>query len=111
MSGRLDGDWRAAVAGALAAPVLVVVGLIVGAIEGGLLPWDDCQGLACVYLAVVLMYSGGILAIWAVVSGIVVLARRRWPESRVRRRILQLLAGLSYGPAVWLLVTAIGEGR
>lgn len=108
--GELDGDWRAAVVGALAAPVLVVTGIGVGAIEGGLLP-QDCQGLACIYLAIVLLYAGGLLAVWAAVSGIVALSRRRWPGSPVRLRILQVLAALSYGPAIWLVVTAIGEGR
>ena len=106
----LHPDWRAALVGAAAAPTLTLVGLVVGVIEGGLLP-GVCQGLACLYTAMVLLYSAGILVAWSVIAIVTAATRRRWEGSTVRTRILQLLAGISYVPALWVVLTVTGDGR
>lgn len=106
---RLDPDWRAVLIGALAAPVLTVVGSVGGWLSGGLLP-GDCQGLACVYLHVLLLYSAALLGVWALVATLTALARQRWPWSRARLVLLRVLAGLSYLPAAWVVTTLADLG-
>lgn len=103
----LDDDWRAVAAGAAAAPTLALVGLLVGSLAGGLLP-GDCRGLACVYLHVLLLYSGALLGLWALIWTVTALARQRWPRSRVRVWVLRILAALSYAPTLWVLATFAG---
>lgn len=100
----LDADWRAVGAGAGAAPALLVTGLVAGWVEGGLLP-GDCQGLACVYLQVLLLYSAALLGLWILVATLTALARQRWPRSTSRLTMLRGLALLSYGPVAWLVGT------
>ena len=98
----LDPDWQACWIGALGAPSLFVIGIVVGEIEGGLLPWD-CEGMACLFFAVLVLYSGALLAIWLLLTAITALTRRWWPESEVRTRSLRILAGLSYVPTAWVI--------
>lgn len=87
-------------AGAAAAPALVLVGLAVGFVEGGLLP-GDCRGLACIFTGILLTYAGLLLALWVVFAGVLALARRRWPRSSWRLALLRVLAAAS-----WLLPLA-----
>lgn len=102
----LDPEWRAAVAGASAAPLLVLAGLVIGLVEGGLLPLA-CQGLGCVFTAVVLLYAGIVAGVWLIVWVVVRLARRRWPEVTWRLWLLRVLAVASYAPLVWLAAIAL----
>lgn len=104
---RADPDWRAVAAGVLAAVLLAAVGLAGGRVAGGLLP-GDCQGLACVYLHVLLLYSGALLALWGLIGTVTALARQRWPRSPRRVVVLRVLAGLSYVPVLWLIGTLAG---
>lgn len=99
---RPDADWRAVIGGALAAPTLVVLGLLAGWLEGGLLP-GDCQGLACIYLHVLLLYGAGLLGVWVLLGAVTALTRERWPRSTARVVILRVLAVLSYAPMLWVL--------
>lgn len=52
-----DPEWRALSWGVGGAVALVLGGLIVGLVQGNLLP-GDCQGLACLFTTVVLGYAG-----------------------------------------------------
>lgn len=101
-----DAEWRALLAGVLAAPVLLVLGVVVGLVEGGLLPWA-CEGLACLFNSLVLGATAIIAVTWLVLWVVVRLARRRWPRSTLRLWILRLVAVVSWVPVVWLLVVAV----
>ena len=105
-SPQLDAERRASIAGVAAAPTLLLLALLVGLVEGGLLP-TACQGLACLYSALVSMAVAGILVVWLLVWFVLRLTRRRWPRSNTRLWLLRLLAVLSWGPVLWLVVTAI----
>lgn len=98
----LDGDWRAVVVGLLGAPTLFGTGLVIGAVEGGLLP-GACEGLTCLYFGVLVGYSLLLLAGWGVLAGITALARRFASRSRLRLRVLQVVAAASYLPVLWLV--------
>ena len=93
--------WGVAGAGAL-----VLGGLIIGLVEGNLLP-GDCQGLACLFGAVILGYAGAVAAVWLVVGTAVAFARRRWETSTWRLWALRILAVLSWGPLVFFLGLAL----
>jgi len=101
-----DPEWQAAIAGVVAAPVLIVLGVMIGLVEGGLLP-GACQGLACVFSALVFGAVAVITVTWLVLWGTVHLARRRWPGSTWRLWALRAVALLSWGPVMWLLVLAL----
>lgn len=101
-----DHELRAVLAGAAAAPILVLLGSGVGLAEGGLLP-GACQGLACLFSALVLLAAGVVAGTWLVVWAVVHLARRRWPRSRWRLWLLRSLALLSWAPVLWLVVVAL----
>lgn len=100
----LPHDWQLVLVGAAAAPGLVLVGLLVGLIEGGLLP-GACRGLACLYLGLVLGYAGVVAGVWAVVALVVHLTRRRWPTAAARTWVLRVLAALGW--AIPLLPVAV----
>lgn len=85
---------------------LVMAGLIVGIVEGSLLP-GDCEGLACLFTTVVLMYAGIVVGVWLLVGVAVAAARRRWPTSTWRLWALRVLAVLSWAPLVGLAVIAL----
>ncbi|MDX1657190.1 MAG: hypothetical protein R3343_00070 [Nitriliruptorales bacterium] len=102
----LDPDWRATVVGALAAPALFLTGIVLGQLEGNLLPWN-CEGMSCLFFAVLVVYSGGLLLIWGVIAAITALTRARWPRSRFRTRLLQGLAIVSYAPSAWFVLAFV----
>src|SRR6056297_413277 len=74
-----DPARRAMLAGAVAAPVLLALGIIIGLVEGGLLP-GTCQGLACLFSGLVFGATATIALVWLVLWVAVRLARRRWPR-------------------------------
>lgn len=92
--------------GVAAAPVLVLFAVVVGVVEGGLLP-GACQGLACLFTGVVLGAAGVIVAVWFVVWLGIRAARRRWPHVRWRLWAVRILAAVSWAPVVWLGVVAL----
>ena len=98
-----DPEWKALAFGVGGALALLVGGLIVGLIEGNLLP-GDCQGLACLFTGLVLGYAGIVLAVWIVAGIAVRLARKRWPASSWRLWTLRVLAVLSWAPFIGLVV-------
>jgi len=101
-----DPERRAMLAGALAAPVLLALGLVIGLVEGGLLP-GTCQGLACLFSGLVFGATATIAVVWLVLWVAVRLARRRWPRSTWRLWALRIVAVASWGPTLWLLVLAL----
>lgn len=100
-----DPEWQALAAGLGGAIAVLLVGTVIGLVEGNLLP-GDCQGLACLFTGIVLGYSGLVAAVWVVVGVAVALARRRWPTSTWRLWTLRILAVLSWAPVVWLVALA-----
>jgi|SRR6056297_157341 len=102
----LDPEWRSIIAGAVAAPVLLLIGLVIGLVEGGLLP-GTCQGLACLFSALVVGAASVIAVTWLVLWVAVRAARRRWPHSTWRLWALRVVAVVSWGPVAWLLVLAL----
>lgn len=101
-----DPEWRAVGWGLGGAAALVLGGLVLGLVQGGLLPWD-CEGLACLFTTVILMYAGIVLGIWLVAGLALALARRRWPISTWRLWTLRVLASLSWMPFVGLIVISL----
>jgi len=101
-----DPEWKALAWGVGGAVALLAGGLLVGLIEGNLLP-GDCQGLACLFTSVVLAYAGVIVGIWVVAGIAVGLARRKWPTSTWRLWTLRVLAVLSWAPFIGLIVIAV----
>ena len=101
-----DPERRAALWGAAAAPALVLLGLGVGVVEGGLLP-GACQGLACLFNAIVLFAAGAVAAAWLLIWFVVRLLRRRWPASTCRVWFLRFLALVSWGPVLWLVLVSL----
>ena len=81
-------------------------GVVLGFVQGGLLPWE-CQGLACLFTQVILMYTGIVVAVWLVAGIALALARRRWPRSQWRLGGLRLLALSSWVPLAGLVVVAL----
>jgi hypothetical protein len=102
-----DPEWRALAAGVSGAVALVLGGLVVGLIEGNLLP-GSCRGLVCLYTGIVLGYTGLVLAVWILVGAGVALAKRRWPMPTWRIWALRALAVASWIPAVALVVMMAG---
>lgn len=98
-----DPEWQALTWGVGGALAFLVGGLIVGVAQGGLLP-GECEGLACLFTTVILMYAGIVLVVWLFAGVAVALARRRWPESTWRLWTLRVLAALSWLPFVGLVV-------
>lgn len=98
-----DPEWRALAWGVGGAFAFLLGGLVVGLVQGGLLP-GECQGLACLFTTVIIMYTGIVLAVWLVAGTAVVLARRRWPVSTWRLWTLRVLALLSWLPLAGLIV-------
>lgn len=94
----LPPDWQAVVVGAASAPALLVLGLVIGVVEG-LIP--GCEGLACLYGGLVLGYSGALLLVWGVIALVVAATRRRWPRSSARTWVVRLLALLSWALLLW----------
>lgn len=101
-----DPEWRALAAGVSGAIAILLVGAVIGLVEGNLLP-SECQGLACLFTGIVLGYAGVVAAIWTVVGVAVALARRRWPTSTGRLWALRILAVLSWVPVAWLVALAL----
>lgn len=99
--GSLDPERRAALVGVAAAPALVLFALVVGIVQGGLLP-GACQGLGCLFSGLVLGATGVIVGVWLVAWLGVRAARRRWPHVGWRLWALRILAGASWAPVVWL---------
>ena len=102
-----DQERRAAVVGVSAAPTLALLTLLVGAVEGGLLP-GACEGLGCLFGAIYLGATGVVLVVWLVTWPAVRAARRRWPEVGWRVWLLRVLAAASWAPVVWLVALALG---
>lgn len=100
-----DPEWRASTWGVGGAIALLLGGLIVGLVEGNLLP-GECEGLACLFTGIVLGYAGVVLAVWIVVGVSLAIARQRWPTSAWRLWVLRVLAALSWAPFVGLVVIA-----
>ena len=101
-----DPEWQALAWGVGGAVAFLLGGLIVGIVQGGLLP-GECEGLACVFTTVILMYTGIVLGVWLVAGVAVALARRRWPESTWRLWVLRGLAVLSWLPLAGLIVLTL----
>jgi hypothetical protein len=101
-----DPEWKALAWGVGGAVALVLAGLAVGLIEGNLLP-GDCEGLACVFTTVVLMYAGIVVGVWLIVGLAVGAARRRWSTSTWRLWALRVLAVLSWAPLLGLVIIAL----
>lgn len=78
-----DPEWRAVGWGLGGALAFLGGGVVLGFVQGGLLPWE-CQGLACLFTQVILMYTGIVVAVWLVAGIALALARRRWPRSQWR---------------------------
>ena len=72
-----DPEWRALAWGVGGALALLEGGLLVGLIQGNLLP-GDCQGLACLFTGLVVAYAGAVVGVWLVAGIAVSLARKRW---------------------------------
>lgn len=104
----LDPERRSIVAGAVAAPAVLLIGLVIGLIEGGLLP-GACQGLACLFSTLVFGAASVIAVTWLVAWFVVRLAQRRWPTSTWRLWVLRVVAVVSWAPVAWLLILALDE--
>lgn len=100
-----DPEQSALLVGFVAAPLLLILGFVIGLLEGGLLP-GACQGLACLFNGLVIGAAAVITVTWLVLWAVVRLARRRWPRSTWRLWALRVLAVASWGPVVWLLILA-----
>ena len=94
------------VTGVAAVPATLLVGAGIGFIQGGLLP-GACQGLACLYPAIVALGAAAVAALWLVLGTVRAMTRRRRPNSTVRLRTLQVAAVVSWGPVLWLVVVAV----
>lgn len=103
---RLPQDWRWVLVGAAAAPGLVLVGFVIGSLEGGLLPWA-CQGLACLFAGLVLGYAGLLAVVWGLLALVVRWTRRRQSASRLRTWVLRVLGVLSWVVALLPVVIAL----
>lgn len=101
-----DPEWKALTWGVGGALALLAGGLLVGLVEGNLLP-GDCQGLACLFTGLVLAYAGAVIGVWIVAGIAVGLARKRWPASAWRLWTLRVLAVLSWAPFLGLIIIAI----
>jgi hypothetical protein len=101
-----DPEWKALGWGVGGALALLVGGLLVGLIEGNLLP-GDCQGLACLFTGLIVAYAGAVVGIWIVAGIAVALARKRWPTSNRRLWAVRVLAVLSWAPFLGLIVIAL----
>jgi hypothetical protein len=101
-----DTERRTMLVGSAAAPVLFVLGVLIGLVEGGLLP-GDCQGLGCLFGGLVFSATLAIAVVWLLLWTAVRFARRRWPRSTWRLWALRAVALVSWGPVAWLLVLAL----
>lgn len=101
-----DPEWRAAAWGIAGAVALLLGGLVVGLVQGNLLP-GDCQGLACLFSGLILGYAGVVLVIWVLAGVAIALARKRWPTSTWRLWLIRGLAALSWVPFAGLIVLTI----
>jgi hypothetical protein len=92
-----DPEWRAALLGMAAAPTLVLFALVVGIVEGELLP-GACQGLGCVFSGLVIVMAAVSVGVWFVVWLGIRSLRRRWPQVGWRLWAVRLLAVVSWAP-------------